>query len=462
MPVSAPKGAASQRHPYDEAVIDNPDERLEQVLAELAARWPENKVEPSLARDRALMDILGDPQNSAPVVHLAGTNGKTSTSRMVESLLRATGLTTGLYTSPHLHSVCERISLDGAPIDAERFVRTYDEIEPFVALVDSAHGPMTWFQVITGLAFACFADAPVDAMVIETGLGGTWDSTNTVLPSTCVLTPIGLDHRDYLGDTLDEVAGEKAGIITAPVPVISARQDDEAAEVIASRAAEAGAALHLAGRDFRLIGRDVAVGGQMLDIEGLAGAYPDIFLPLHGRHQAENAALAVAAVEAFLGGRGLAPDVVREGLATVSSPGRLEVLRTAPTVLGDAAHNPQGIDALASAVAESFGFDRIVGVIAVLADKDVEAMMTGLAPVLDHVIVTRNSSPRCLPAEDLAEFAREVWGDAVVEVAEDMISALDLAVAQADADLSVATGVLVTGSVVTVADARQLLGRDER
>ncbi|MDQ1246309.1 MAG: dihydrofolate synthase / folylpolyglutamate synthase, partial [Actinomycetota bacterium] len=381
---------------------DQVEAEFARVLAELEARWPENRIEPSLTRDRALMDLLGSPQTSAPVVHLAGTNGKTSTTRMIESLLRAAGLRTGMYTSPHLHSVCERISVDGSPISHQRFLDTYAEIAPFVDLIDASAGPLTWFQTITGLAFACFADAPVDVMVVECGLGGTWDSTNVVDPSTCAITPIGLDHQSYLGDTLAEVAGEKAGIITAPVPVVTAAQPDEAAEVIAARAAEQGAELLVAGRDFRLIGRDVAVGGQLLDIGGLAGEYHEVFLPLHGRHQGENATLAVASVEAFLGGRGLEPDLVREAFAGTSSPGRLEVLRTAPTVLGDAAHNPHGAIALAEALAESFGFGRVIGVVAVLEDKDVDAMLAALAPVLDRVVVTRNSSPRSLPADELA------------------------------------------------------------
>lgn len=438
---------------------EHAEAEFQRVLAQLADRWPENRIEPSITRDRAIMDLLGSPQTSAPVVHLAGTNGKTSTTRMIESLLRAAGLRTGMYTSPHLHSVCERISVDGAPISHQQFVDAYAEIAPFVDLVDASAGRLTWFQTITALAFACFADAPVDAMVIECGLGGTWDSTNVVDPSTCAITPIGMDHQSYLGDTLAQVAGEKAGIITAPVPVISAAQAEEAAEVIAARAAEQGAELLVAGRDFRLIGRDVAVGGQLVDIAGLAAEYHEVFLPLHGRHQSENAAVAVAAVEAFLGGRGLDPDLVREAFAGTSSPGRLEVLRTTPTVLGDAAHNPHGAAALAEALAESFGFGRVIGVLAVLEDKDVEAMLLALAPVLDRVVVTRNSSPRCLPTEELAELARDIWGDDAVDAAPDMVAALDMAVAEADAHLEISAGVLVTGSVVTVADARQLLGR---
>jgi dihydrofolate synthase/folylpolyglutamate synthase len=433
---------------------------FDRITADLQSRWPENLVEPSLTRDRALMDILGDPQASAPVVHLAGTNGKTSTTRMVDALLRATGLRTGMYTSPHLHSLTERISIDGTPISPEQFVEVYRQIEPFLAMVDGAHGDMTWFQVITGCAFACFADAPVDAMVIETGLGGRWDSTNVVDPAVCAITPIGMDHRQYLGDTLTDIAGEKAGIITAPVPVVVSRQAEEAMAVLAARCSEEGAELLVEGGDFDVIGRDVAVGGQMLDLVGVSGHhYSEVYVPLHGRHQGANAALALAAVESLLGGRALSDEVVREGFADVVSPGRLEVLRSAPTVLADAAHNPHGIAALGQALAESFAFDRVIAVVAVLADKDVDDMLAGLSDVCDHIVVTRNSSPRSLSADDLAAVAEGYWASEQIDVAGDVAEALEIAVARADEALPATAGVVVTGSVVTVADARALLSR---
>lgn len=432
---------------------------LARIEAVLADRWPESRINPALTREQALMDLMGSPQSSAPVVHVAGTNGKTSTSRMIESLVRAAGLRTGLFTSPHLHTPQERICIDGEPVDVERFAASYDEIAPFVHLVDEREGRLTWFEVLTGMAFACFADAPVEAMIIECGIGGTWDSTNVVDPATCVITPIGMDHSNYLGDTLGEIAEQKAGIITASVPVITAVQDPEAMAVLADRAAEMGAPLLRAGVDFSIVGRDLAVGGQMLDIETSLGLYEEVFLPLHGRHQAENAALAVAAAEAFLGGRGLSAELVREGISGVLSPGRLEVLRNSPTVVADAAHNPHGMASLTAAISEVFGFPRIVAVVAIFADKDAPAMLAELATVATDVIVTRNSSPRSLSPEELAEMALEVWDDSAVQEAANLAEALELAVTLADEELPGAVGVVVTGSVVTVADAKRLLGR---
>ena len=432
---------------------------LARIEAVLADRWPESRINPALDRERALMDLLGSPQLSAPVVHVAGTNGKTSTTRMIEALLRAAGLRTGMFTSPHLQTPQERISIDGAPVDIERFARSYDEIAPFIELIDAREGQMTWFEVLTAMAFAAFADAPVEAMVIECGIGGTWDATNVVDPATCVITPIGMDHRDYLGDSLAEIAGQKAGIITAAVPVVTAVQEPEAMAVLAERAEAAGAPLLRAGTDFQVVGRELAVGGQLLDIDTPAGLYEEVFVPLHGRHQGDNAALALAATEAFLGGRGLSVELVREGLAGTASPGRLEVLRHSPTVLADAAHNPHGMASLTAAVNEAFAFPSVVAVVAIFADKDAAAMLAELATVADRVIVTRNSSPRSLAPEELADIALEVWDDAQVSVTADLADALDLAVAMADEKPPGAVGVVVTGSVITVADASRLMGR---
>lgn len=435
------------------------DDALRAIESELAHRWPESHVNPSLAREAELMDLLGSPQRSAPVVHVAGTNGKTSTTRMIESLLRAAGLRTGMFTSPHLHSPLERISVDGDAVTADVFAQVYGEIAPFVALVDDSVGTMTWFEVITGLAFACFADAPVEAMVVECGLGGTWDSTNVVDPATCVITPIGMDHQAYLGNSLTEIATQKAGIITAAVPVVMSPQPDEAAEVVTARAAEVGAELIVAGRDFRLTGRSLAVGGQVIDVEGIAGNYEDVFVPLHGHHQAHNAATAIAATEAFLGGRGLDAELVREAFAGTFSPGRMEVLRHSPTVVADAAHNPHGVRSLVAGLDEVFEFPKIVAVVAILEDKSATEMLAELATVAEEVVVTRNSSPRSMSPDELADLAREIWDDHVISVEPNLGEALERAVAIADGEPPGMVGVVVTGSVATVADARALLGR---
>ena len=456
---------------------------LAAVEAELATRWPETKLEPSLDRIAELMGVLGDPQHAYPVVHVAGTNGKTSVTRMIDALLRALHQRTGRTTSPHLQTVTERIALDGEPITPRLFADTYHEIRPYLELVDerseAGGGPrMSYFEVLTGMAFAAFADAPVDVAVVETGMGGTWDATNVVRPAVAVVTPVGLDHTDYLGADLAEIAGEKAGIIQPgpeddllprdPVAVIG-RQEPEAMEVLLRRAVEVGAVVARLGSEFDVVDRRLAVGGQQLTLRGLGGEYPDVFLPLFGAHQAENAATALAAVEAYFGAgpdRALDPELVRAGFAAVDSPGRLERLSSSPTVLVDAAHNGHGGRALAEAVTSEFDFKRLVAVVAMLDGKDADAFLAALEPVVEEVVVTRAASPRAMDLEDLARIAEERFTAQrvhVVDALPDAVSAaLDLVGVPdptADDDVS-GVGVIVTGSVVTAGAARSLFGKD--
>ncbi|TDB69822.1 folylpolyglutamate synthase/dihydrofolate synthase family protein [Micromonospora sp. KC723] len=435
------------------------------VDAELAGRGFTRMVF-ELDRIESLLDLLGSPQRAYPAIHLTGTNGKTSTARMIDSLLRAFGLHTGRYTSPHLETVRERISLDGEPVSEERFVATYREVAPLAELVDQRSSePLTYFDMTTALAFATFADAPVDVAVVEVGLGGAEDATNVLQAGVAVLTPIGLDHTEWLGDTLEDIALHKAGIIHPGATVICAAQDDEAARPILERCVEVGATVAREGSEFGVLRRAVAVGGQVLSIQGLGGVYEEVFLPLHGAHQAQNAAVALAAVEAFLGAgarRQLDVETVREGFAATSSPGRLEKVRTAPTILLDGAHNPHGMTATVTALQEEFAFSKLVGVLAVFADKDVASLLELLEPVLDSIVVTRNSSPRAMPADELAAMAREVFGPERVQVTDSMPDAVEAAVAEAEVDVPgelAGVGVLITGSVVTVADARRLLKR---
>lgn len=432
------------------------------VQAALLARWPETKLEPSLDRMAALVDLLGDPQRAYPVIHVAGTNGKSSTSRMIESVLRAFGLRTGLVTSPHLVDVRERILVDGEPISIERFVDVYGDIEPYLALVDAQFPdtPLSYFEVLTAMAFAGFADAPVGVAVVETGMGGTWDATNVADGTVAVITPIDLDHMDYLGPDIESIAGEKAGIIKPGAVAVLAQQKVAAAEVLLARSAEVGAAVLREGLEFGVRHRDVAVGGQLLALQTPAGVYDEVFLPLHGAHQAHNAALALAAVEVFFGAgeRLVEIDAVREGFATVASPGRMEIVRTGPTVMLDAAHNPHGAQALATALAEEFSFDRLVGVVGVLADKDAAGVLGALEPVLDSVVVTQAATPRVMPVDDLAAIAVEVFGDDRVSVEPVLLDALDAAIALVDdPDATGGMGVVVTGSVITAGQARALL-----
>jgi len=417
-----------------------------------------------LSRIEALLDLMGTPQRSYPSIHITGTNGKTSTARMVDSLLRAHGLRTGRYTSPHLDSVRERITLDGRPVSEERFVQVYKEVAPLAELVDAKHGePLTYFDMTTTMAFAAFADAPVDVAVVEVGLGGAEDSTNVLHAGIAVITPIGLDHQEWLGDTVGDIALAKAGIVHSGATLICAVQPEEAMEPILERCAEVGATVAREGLEFGVLHRELAVGGQVVTLQGLGGVYEEVYLPLHGAHQAQNAAVALAAVEAFLGAgksRQLDPATVRAGFADVTSPGRLERVRTAPTVLLDAAHNPHGMAATVAALQEEFAFRRLVAVVAILADKDATGMLELLEPVVDAVVVTRNSSTRAMPVAQLAEIAVEVFGEDRVTVEPKLSDAIVAAVQRAEenGELSGA-GVIITGSVMTVADARKLLRR---
>ncbi|QQY25759.1 bifunctional folylpolyglutamate synthase/dihydrofolate synthase [Dermacoccus nishinomiyaensis] len=438
--------------------------RAREIEDEILARTPENNPEPSLERVRRAMELLGDPQTSFPMIHLTGTNGKTSTTRIVERLVREHGLKTGRFTSPHLHDFRERISLDGEPVDVERLVRVWDDIEPFIAMVDhesTSNGGvrMTYFEVVVVLAYAVFADAPVDVAIVEVGLGGAWDATNVADGVVSVVTPVALDHQRLLGDTVEDIAHEKKGIIKPGAFAVVAAQVAEVDEILREQCLEVDATMLREGDAYAVTAREAAVGGQMISVKGLAGEYDDLFLPLFGAHQAHNAATAIAAVEAFLGGGETKIDdgVLRAALDAVTSPGRLEVVRRSPTVLVDAAHNPAGAQALREALADSFQFNRLVGLVAVLADKDAEELLLALEPTLDHVVVTRNTSPRSMDPRELGQLAAELYGDDRVTVVDSLPDALDRAAALAD-DEGVGGGVLATGSVVTAADVRMLLG----
>jgi dihydrofolate synthase / folylpolyglutamate synthase len=445
-------------------------QRRQETEARLLARWGESKIGPSRHRIDRLMDVLGQPQRSYRAIHLTGTNGKTSTARMVDELLRGFGLRTGRYTSPHLSSMTERIVLDGEPVADGVFADAYAEIEPYLEMVDDASDmKMTFFEAITGLALAIFADAPVDVAVVEVGLGGTWDATNVLDAGVAVITPIALDHTELLGETVAEIATEKAGIIASGASAILAVQPIEAATELIRRATEVGAVVAREGMEFGVLERRLAVGGQVLRIQGLGGVYDEVFLPLHGAYQAQNAACALAAVEAFFGaGAQSGPldlEIVRAAFAAVRSPGRLEPLRSAPTVLVDASHNPAGMRATVEALAESFDFRQLVGVVAMLAGKDVRSALEILEPALDEVVISQNSSSRAVPVDELAAIAVEIFGADRVTVEPRLDDAIETAVRLAEEsaeEVLVGAGVLVTGSVVTAGEARTLLGEARR
>lgn len=451
-----------------------PDARPAETYAEvedaLLSRWPESRLEPSLDRIQAFTELLGEPQGTYPVVHLTGTNGKTSTARMIETLIRGLGLRTGRFTSPHLQSMTERIVIDGEPLSEEAFVQAFNDVAPYTHLVDAeSEHPLSFFETIVAMAFAAFADAPVDAAVIEVGMGGAWDATNVADAAVAVLTPISIDHAQYLGGTVAEIAREKVGIIKPGSTVISAVQEPDAAAQIVARAAEVGAVVAREGIEFGVRTRVPAVGGQMLSLQGLRGSYDDVFLPLYGAHQAQNAALALAAVEAFVGGdEPISEDVVRDAFAEVTSPGRLEIVRRSPTIVLDAAHNPHGAAALVEALEDSFTFSPLIGVVGVMADKDYEGLLSALEPVLAHIVCTQNSTQRSMSASELAEVARGIFGQDRVSVAPSLASAIDEAATLAEVggvfgEGLGSGGVLVTGSVITVGEARALINpRDDR
>jgi dihydrofolate synthase/folylpolyglutamate synthase len=497
-------------------------DELREAEGEILARRPEHAIEPTLERMAALVSVLGDPQRSYPVVHVTGTNGKTSTARMIESLLRTRGLRTGLFTSPHLSSIRERIVVDGQPVSAETFVSAYEELAPYLAMVDGQQASqLSFFEVLTGMAFAIFADVPVDVAVVEVGLGGTWDATNIADGAVAVVTPVSLDHTAWLGGTVEEIATDKAGIIKPGAVAVLAQQPLPAAEALLRRVVTVGASVVREGLEFGVLNRDLAVGGQRLDLRGLRGDYTDILLPLFGAYQASNAAVALAAVEAFAAGAplpgqsaeqeadradetagwpaededsgspdpadahladldddtpaarpgrpaaddeppgALGQDLVRAGFAQVTSPGRLEVVRRSPVVILDAAHNPAGMEAAMEAITEAFTFAAVIGVLAVSEDKDVAGILDQMEPVISELVVTRNSSERSMDPDKLEELAASVFGAERVRVARRLDDALEMAVGLAD-DASgeeglTMTGVLVTGSVVTAGDARLLL-----
>jgi folylpolyglutamate synthase/dihydropteroate synthase len=462
--------------------------RLLRAEREIFARRPEHSIEPSLDRITALTTLLGDPQRAYPVVHITGTNGKTSTARMTETLLRARGLRTGLFTSPHLTSIRERICVDGEPLSAERFVSAYEELLPYLGLVDESQPvPLSFFEVLTAMAFAVFADAPVDVAVIEVGVGGTWDCTNVADGTVAVITPISIDHVRYLGNTVTSIARDKAGIIKPGAVAVLAQQPLDGAEVLLRRVAEVGATVAREGLEFGVISRELAVGGQLLGVRGLLGSYDDLFLPLFGAHQAGNAACALAAVEAFAGasapggpegpgglaGPGDEPvalddELVRVAFRTMSSPGRLEIVRRSPLTIVDAAHNPAGMAATVAALSEAFALADLITILAVSEDKDVPAILDELEPVTSELVVTTNSSPRSTDPGKLAELAGAVFGPDRVRAVSRLDDAIELGVTLADeADArSVASGgapgtalVLITGSVITAGDARKLLTR---
>ena len=439
---------------------------LARAEQQLLARWPETKLDPTLDRVALLLTLLGQPQTTYSSVHLTGTNGKTSTARMVEALLARSGTRTGRFTSPHLTSLRERISLDQHPIDTERFLAAYAAVaEPARRVDDVAPYPLSFFEMMVAMAYQAFAAHGVETAVVEVGMGGRWDATNVIDAEVATILPISLDHTDYLGPTATAIATEKAGIIKPGAIAVTARQDPDVDLVVRAHAERVGATVVAEGHDFGITGRTTADAGQVISVRGLAGRYEEVPLGLRGAHQAQNAAVAIATAEALRGGP-LEVDVVRAALGQVTSPGRFEIRPGTPPVILDAAHNPHGARALVESLREH-GSGRTVAVVAIMADKDYDLLLHELEPAVDEVVCTRNSSPRCLPAIELAGCARQVWGQERVYAEADLATAVAAARDVATRGAAPDTGngrVLVTGSVATVGDAARLLstGTTER
>ena len=438
--------------PEDQARID----AIEQALL---ARWPETRIEPTLDRIAALVDILGSPQLTYPTIHVGGTNGKTTTSRMIDSLLFEMGLRTGRFTSPHLESFLERIAINGESIDPKALIFSFNDISAYLDLMDAKfEHPISFFEAMTALAFVAFAEHPIDVGVIEVGMGGLWDATNVVDADVSVIMPIGLDHTEYLGETLTEIAQTKAGIIKEGGFVVLAQQEPECAVELIKQAALVGADIAREGVEYSVLSRSIAVGGQLLTIQGAKELYTDIFVPLHGKHQASNAAAALVAVEAFFGDQELDIEAVRAGFANVTSPGRCEVVHRDPTIILDAAHNPHGAAALAETIQGEFTFDEVIGIFAPMGDKDVRGILLELEQVMDTIIVSTNSSARAMKVDALELIAIEIFGSDRVFSADTLPQAIEKAITDAVRPLSDETlGILITGSVVTAGESRAIL-----
>ena len=439
--------------------------KADEVMDALLTRIPENKLRPRLEPTRRAVELLGDPQKSYRVIHVTGTNGKTTTTRIIERILRELGLRTGRFTSPHLVRLNERMAIDGEPVGDQQLAEVWADIEPILAMVDAeleAAGDtkLTFFEALAVLGFAVFADAPVDVLVLEVGMGGEWDSTNVADGDVAVFTPISIDHAERLGNTIAEIAKTKSGIIKPGAIVVSSEQPAEALAVLEAKTAEVAERIAVYGRDFEILDVEPDVAGQRFSVKTLTSDYRDLFLPLHGEYQAENAALAISAVEAFFGvSNRLFDDVLRVALADSTSPGRLQVVSRKPLTILDAAHNPGGAESLARAMKKTFGAPKTIAVISILGDKDAHSLLQALNTTADTFVVTQSTSPRAIEVTELEKIAKEIFGESRVRSAETPYQALELA-----KELVAENGaIVVTGSITLVGDVLKniQLGSDD-
>lgn len=436
-------------------------DQISEIELALLNRWPETRIQPSLERIALLADALGSPQLSYPTIHIAGTNGKTTTTRAIDALCLELGLRTGRFTSPHLESFLERIAINGEPISEADMIATYKDVATYFDFVDQRMpNRLSFFEAVTALSFVAFAEFPVDVGIFECGMGGEWDATNVIEPKVSVITPIGLDHMQYLGNTLGEIATTKSGIIKPGSFAVLARQELDPAQVLLRKCAEVEAVPIREGVEYGVKDRALAVGGQLLTIQGVYGEYDQLFLPLHGEHQASNAATALAAVEVFAGEQALDIDIVRGAFEAITSPGRCEILLRNPTVIVDAAHNPHGAQSLRKTIENEFDFEQVIGIVSAMGDKDLAGIFEELEPILDRVIVTRNSSQRSAPVAELADIAREVFGIDRVSTSPDLKTAIVDAIEQTRLDIAIndrSSAVLIAGSVISAGEARSII-----
>ena len=435
--------------------------KIDEIEQALLNRWPETRINPTLERIALLADLLGSPQLSYPTIHIAGTNGKTTTTRLIDSLCFELGLRTGRFTSPHLESYLERICINGEMISEAAMIATYEDVAPYFQLVDERMSHrLSFFEAITGLSFVAFAEHPVDVGIFECGMGGEWDSTNVINAKVSVVTPIGLDHTQYLGDTLTAIATTKSGIIKPGSFAVLARQELDPAQVLMRKCAEVEATPIREGVEYQVSNRSLAVGGQLISIKGVYGDYEELFLPLHGEHQASNAATALAAVEVFAGERKLDEELVRTAFAKASSPGRCEIVHRSPTVIIDAAHNPHGAKSLRKTIESEFDFESIIGIVAPMGDKDTDGILEEFEAIMTTVIITKNSSHRAAPIDELAAQAREIFGGDRVLTKDSLESAIDAAITQAKFEVEMnekSCAVLIAGSVISAGEARAFI-----
>lgn len=435
--------------------------KIDEIEQALLNRWPETRINPTLERIALLADLLGSPQLSYPTIHIAGTNGKTTTTRLIDSLCFELGLRTGRFTSPHLESYLERICINGEMISEVAMIATYEDVAPYFQLVDERMSHrLSFFEAITGLSFVAFAEHPVDVGIFECGMGGEWDSTNVINAKVSVVTPIGLDHTQYLGDTLTAIATTKSGIIKPGSFAVLARQELDPAQVLMRKCAEVEATPIREGVEYQVSNRSLAVGGQLISIKGVYGDYEELFLPLHGEHQASNAATALAAVEVFAGERKLDEELVRTAFAKASSPGRCEIVHRSPTVIIDAAHNPHGAKSLRKTIESEFDFESIIGIVAPMGDKDTDGILEEFEAIMTTVIITKNSSHRAAPIDELAAQAREIFSGDRVLTKDSLESAIDAAITQAKFEVEMnekSCAVLIAGSVISAGEARAFI-----